>query len=90
MPTLAELAGFFADPQSREEMARRALAMAQSGARGFTTGLLGGPVDIANMAMGGIGGNKPVMGSEWIGGFNVSPPKGVGRHLHCDSGPLQP
>lgn len=43
------------------------LRLAQSGARGFTTGLLGAPVDIANMALGNVGGDKPVMGSEWIG-----------------------
>jgi hypothetical protein len=61
--TLADLAGFLSDPKSREDMLRRAQAMSQSGARGFTTGLLGGPVDLANMAMGGAGGDKPVMGS---------------------------
>jgi hypothetical protein len=43
------------------------LRLAQSGARGFTTGLLGAPVDIANTMLGGVGGKKPVMGGEWIG-----------------------
>lgn len=43
------------------------LGWAQSGARGFTTGLLGGPVDIANIMLGGAGGQSPVMGSQWIG-----------------------
>jgi hypothetical protein len=65
--TLTDLAGFFSDPQALEDMKRRAAGMAQSGARGFTTGLLGAPVDLANMAMGGAGGERPVMGSEWIG-----------------------
>lgn len=65
--TLADLAGFVSDPQVSDDMKRRALALAQSGARGFTSGLLGGPVDIANMMMGGAGGEQPVMGSEWVG-----------------------
>lgn len=43
------------------------LRLAQSGARGFTTGLLGAPVDIANTMMAVVGGQKPVMGSAWIG-----------------------
>lgn len=34
--------------------------------RGFVSGTLGGPVDLANAAMGGIGGQQPVMGSHWI------------------------
>jgi hypothetical protein len=34
--------------------------------RGFVSGTLGGPVDLANAAMGGIGGQQPVMGSQWI------------------------
>jgi hypothetical protein len=85
--TLAELAGFFADPQAQEDMRRRALSMAQSGARGFTTGLLGGPVDLANMAMGGAGGERPVMGSEWVGdklsgmGLLSGKPEGAGQTL---------
>jgi hypothetical protein len=85
--TLADLAGFLSDPKSREDMLRRAQAMSQSGARGFTTGLLGGPVDLANMAMGGAGGDKPVMGSEWIGdklsgmGLLSGKPEGAGQSL---------
>jgi hypothetical protein len=85
--TLAELAGFFADPQAQEDMRRRALSMAQSGARGFTTGLLGAPVDLANMAMGGAGGERPVMGSEWVGdklsgmGLLSGRPEGAGQTL---------
>jgi hypothetical protein len=85
--TLADLAGFLSDPKSREDMLRRAQAMSQSGARGFTTGLLGGPVDLANMAMGGAGGEKPVMGSEWIGdklsgmGLLSGKPEGAGQSL---------
>lgn len=46
---------------------QRLLTLAQSGARGFTTGLLGAPVDIANTLMAGAGGQQPVMGSQWIG-----------------------
>jgi hypothetical protein len=65
--TLADLAGFFSDPTARDDMKRRAVTLAQLGARGFTTGLLGAPVDLANMAMGGAGGERPVMGGEWIG-----------------------
>jgi hypothetical protein len=58
---------FVSDPQAREEMRRRAMSLAQSGARGFTTGVLGGPVDIANVLMAGAGGEQPVGGGEWIG-----------------------
>jgi hypothetical protein len=64
---VSDLSGFLSDPQALEDMKRRALALAQSGARGFTTGLLGAPVDIANTVMGGAGGERPVMGGEWIG-----------------------
>lgn len=34
--------------------------------RGFVSGTLGGPVDLANAAMGGVGGQQPVMGSQWV------------------------
>lgn len=34
--------------------------------RGLVSGTLGGPVDLANAAMGGVGGDQPVMGSQWI------------------------
>lgn len=34
--------------------------------RGFVSGTLGAPVDMANMALGNVGGNSPVMGSQWI------------------------
>ena len=61
------LLDFLRDPQAQDDMKRRALALAKSGARGFTTGLLGMPVDIANAMMAGRGGEKPVMGGEWIG-----------------------
>jgi hypothetical protein len=64
---VSDLSGFLSDPQALEDMKRRALALAQSGARGFTTGLLGAPVDIANTMLGGAGGERPVMGGEWIG-----------------------
>jgi hypothetical protein len=65
--TLADLAGFFSDPTAQDDMKRRAVSLAQLGARGFTTGLLGAPVDIANTMLGGVGGERPVMGGEWIG-----------------------
>lgn len=46
---------------------RDLLELAKQGSRGFTTGLLGAPVDIANTMLGGAGGQSPVMGSQWIG-----------------------
>lgn len=35
--------------------------------RGFVTGLLGGPVDLANALLGGVGGDEPFLGSRYIG-----------------------
>lgn len=41
--------------------------IAQGLNRGFVTGLLGMPVDVANAVLSPLGIQKPVMGSEWIG-----------------------
>lgn len=54
--------------------------LARMGARGMTTGTLGGPVDLINLLMLGAAGEKPVMGSEWIGdkleGVGLLAPRG--------------
>jgi ribosomal protein S18 acetylase RimI-like enzyme len=53
--------------------------LAQGFNRGFVTNTLGAPVDLANALMLGIGGNAPVMGSQWIGdklqGMGLLPPE---------------
>lgn len=56
----------FADPQFRKDVARGLL---DAGNRGAVAGLLGGPVDLATMALRPLGYNveQPVGGSEWIG-----------------------
>jgi hypothetical protein len=56
----------FADPQFRKDVVRGLL---DAGNRGAVAGLLGGPVDLATMAMRPFGYNveQPVGGSEWIG-----------------------
>lgn len=56
----------FADPQFRKDVARGLL---DAGNRGAVAGLLGGPVDLATMALRPFGYNveQPVGGSEWIG-----------------------
>lgn len=58
--------GAFADPQFRKDVARGLL---DAGNRGAVAGLLGGPVDLATMALRPLGYNveRPVGGSEWIG-----------------------
>jgi len=60
------LLGAFADPQFRKDVARGLL---DAGNRGAVAGLLGGPVDLATMALRPLGYNveQPVGGSEWIG-----------------------
>lgn len=56
----------FADPQFRKDVVRGLL---DAGNRGAVAGLLGGPVDLATMALRPLGYNveQPVGGSEWIG-----------------------
>lgn len=55
--------------------------LAAQGVRGMTTGLLGGPVDLMNLLLLGAGGEKPVMGGEWIGdkleGLGLLAPRGT-------------
>ena len=60
------LLGAFQDPQFRKDVARGLL---DAGNRGAVAGLLGGPVDLATMALRPLGYNveQPVGGSEWIG-----------------------
>jgi len=60
------LLGAFQDPQFRKDVARGLL---DAGNRGAVAGLLGGPVDLATMALRPFGYNveQPVGGSEWIG-----------------------
>ena len=54
------------DPQFRKDVVRGALDAVN---RGAVAGTLGGPVDLATMALRPLGytEEKPVMGSEWIG-----------------------
>lgn len=60
------LLGAIQDPQFRKDVARGLL---DAGNRGAVAGLLGGPVDLATMALRPLGYNveQPVGGSEWIG-----------------------
>lgn len=60
------LLGAIQDPQFRKDVARGLL---DAGNRGAVAGLLGGPVDLATMALRPFGYNveQPVGGSEWIG-----------------------
>lgn len=63
---MSGLLGALADPQFRADVGQGLLGALNRGAVG---GLLGGPVDIATMAMRPLGYRveKPVGGSEWIG-----------------------
>ena len=63
---MAGLLGALSDPQFRADVGQGLLGALNRGAVG---GLLGGPVDIATMAMRPLGYRveKPVGGSEWIG-----------------------
>lgn len=59
--------------------------------RGMVAGLLGGPVDIANIALLGAGGERPVGGSEWFGGLleqagAVTPRRGDGAEMAGELG----
>ena len=58
------------------------IAALRGTARGVTTGVLGGPVDLANMLLAGKGGEKPVMGGKWVGekleGLGLLPPEQTG------------
>ena len=58
--------GALFDPQFRKDVRQ---GFTDAGNRGAVAGLLGGPVDLATMAMRPFGYNveKPVGGSEWIG-----------------------
>lgn len=71
--------------QKRDELAQTTVKdVAQGANRGFVTGVLGAPVDIANTVMAGAGGPAPVGGSEWIGnklqglGMMSPPPQNIG------------
>jgi len=63
---LQHMAGALADPQFRRDVGRGLL---DAGNRGAVAGLLGGPVDLASMALRPLGyrSEAPVGGSEWIG-----------------------
>ncbi len=63
---MAGLLDALLDPQFRQDTLRGLL---DAGNRGAVAGLLGGPVDLATMAMRpfGYGVEKPFGGSEWIG-----------------------
>lgn len=66
MNKLAGLLGALKDEQFRTDVGRGLL---DAGNRGAVAGLLGGPVDLATLALRplGYGVEKPVGGSEWIG-----------------------
>lgn len=63
---MAGLLGFVSDPQARAEVR---VGLLDAANRGVVAGLLGGPVDLATLALRPFGYRveKPVGGSEWIG-----------------------
>jgi hypothetical protein len=56
-------------PPPRQTTARSLIGAAESGPNAAIAGMLGGPVDLANLALRGVGlptGQAPVMGSAWL------------------------
>jgi hypothetical protein len=90
---MAGLLDALLDPQFRQDTLRGLL---DAGNRGAVAGLLGGPVDLATMAMRpfGYGVEKPFGGSEWIGqkmqdaGFVSANRNPVAEALASFAGPM--